>query len=36
MREEIQALRDWAKTRARPASLPDKGIIKSRERKIEL
>ncbi|MCM8801180.1 MAG: AAA family ATPase [Candidatus Omnitrophica bacterium] len=36
MREDIQALRDWARTRARPASLPEKEVLRTKERKIEL
>lgn len=35
MREEIQGLRDWANTRARPASASNISL-KSKERKIEL
>lgn len=36
MREEIQGLKDWAETRARPATLSDKKTVRARERKIEL
>lgn len=36
MREEIQRLRDWADTRARPASNMEKSSIGRKERKIEL
>jgi SpoVK/Ycf46/Vps4 family AAA+-type ATPase len=36
MREEIQALREWARTRTRPATSPLKEVLKPKERRIEL